>query len=668
MTQWLSKINEPADLRGLKLKQLKEVCGELREEILRVMAINGGHLASSLGAVELAVALHHVFETPRDRLVWDVGHQAYAHKILTGRRERFSTIRKDDGLSGFLKRAESPYDAFGAGHASTSISAALGMAVARDRLEENYKVVSITGDGAMTGGMCYEALNNAGNLKADLLIVLNDNRMSISKNTGALSSYFNKIVMTHFYNERRKEIVDFIRRMPAGESVARIGHKLEESVKGLILPGIFFEDLGIRYLGPIDGHDLDVLVPALKKVRSFKGPILLHVITVKGKGRPYSEADPITWHSPPLNFKVESGEAPPAKPGPPSYSGVFVSALRDLARDDKKIVALSAAMLEGTELTKFEKEFPERTYDVGIAEEHAVTCAAGMACDGLRPFVCIYSTFLQRALDQIVHDVAIQNLPVVFSLDRAGLVGADGPTHHGVFDLTYLRMIPNMVVMAPMDARELRHMTYTAHQYAGGPIALRFPRGKASGDFDADEPFKLLPIGKGEELREGDEACLIGIGNMTGHALKAAELLEEEGISVGVVNARFVKPLDRQLLADLAKRYSHLITIEDNVKAGGFGSAVNEALEEIGATQRAHVLGVPDQFIHHGSLDRLYQECGISPVAIAGTVRRLLKPKRTAIVRSLLNRGATGTARKTEVKRKEPALASASGSSKGKSR
>lgn len=624
MRKWLSKINDPADIRDLSIPQLKAVCSEIRDEILRVMAANSGHLASSLGAVELAVALHHLYDTPRDRLVWDVGHQAYAHKLLTGRRDQFHTIRQDGGLSGFLKRTESPYDTFGAGHASTSISAALGMAIARDQQEEEYRVVSITGDGAMTGGICYEALNNAGNLKTDLLVILNDNTMSISKNTGALSSMFNKIVTTHFYNEHRGQIVDFIKRMPGGETFARIGHKVEESVKGLILPGVFFEELGFRYLGPIDGHDLDVLIPTLAKIKNLKGPILLHVVTVKGKGRPYSESDPIKWHSPPLNFNTETGEVPPPRPSPPSYSNVFVEALSEIAKDDPKVVAISAAMLEGTGLTGFQEKFPDRTFDVGIAEEHAVISAAGMACDGLRPYVCIYSTFLQRAIDPIVHDVAIQHLPVVFSLDRAGLVGADGPTHHGVFDLTYLRMIPGMVVMAPKDARELRHMTLTAHRHTSGPIALRFPRGKAAGDFLASEPMQAIAIGKGEILREGEGVCLIGIGNMAAEAEKAAAILEKEGVQVGVMNARFVKPLDRELIAEAAARYPHLITIEDNVKAGGFGSAVNEALLEMGAARQAHILGVPDDFITHGSQDKLYDLCGISAKAIAAKARELL--------------------------------------------
>jgi len=647
---WLPKINAPADIRGLKVDELKEVASELREEILRVMAINGGHLASSLGAVELAVALHHVYNTPDDKLVWDVGHQAYAHKLLTGRRDQFPTVRQDGGISGFLKRSESEYDTFGAGHASTSISAAVGMAIARDQQKKKNKVVSVTGDGAMSGGICYEALNNAGNLKTDLLVILNDNRMSISKNTGALSDTFNKIVMTNFYNERRNQIVDFIKKMPAGQSVARIGHRIEESVKGLILPGIFFEDLGLRYLGPIDGHDLDVLVPALKKIRGLRGPILLHVITVKGKGRSYSEADPITWHSPPLNFKLDSGEAPAPKPGPPSYSAVFVDALRDIARENPEVVAISAAMLEGTALTRFEAEFPDRTFDVGIAEEHAVISAAGMTCEGTRPFVCIYSTFLQRAIDCIVHDVALQNLPVVFSLDRGGLVGADGPTHHGVFDFAYMRMIPNMVVMAAKDASELRDMTWTAYHHKSGPISLRFPRGKASPLTDLKAPMKLIPIGKAEVLREGERVCLLGIGNMVEHAAKAAELLAADGIEVGVVNARFVKPLDTELLKELDSRYAHFVTIEDHVRMGGFGSAVMEAAAELGLNARVKILGVPDEFIDHGAQDRLYHECGLSPAAIAETVRGLIPTEREVPK-------ATPAKRPTRAKKKESELA-----------
>lgn len=663
MTLSLKDIKDPADIRGLPVEDLKTICSEIRDEILRVMSRNAGHLASSLGAVELATALHYVFNTPQDRLVFDVGHQAYAHKILTGRLDRFETIRQDDGLSGFLKRSESPYDTFGAGHASTSISAALGMAIARDQQELDYRVVSITGDGAMTGGPCYEALNNAGQLETDLLVILNDNEMSISRNVGAISKYFNRMVTTPSYNKRHKEIGEFIKRLPAGESVARIGNRIEEAVKGLIVPGLFFEELGFRYLGPIDGHDLDVLVPTLQRVKDLKGPILLHVLTTKGKGRTYSEADPIRWHSPPyLGFDLETGDktAPAsasAKPSMPSNSAVFVDALRECARDDAKLVAITAAMLEGTALTRFESEFPERVFDVGIAEAHGVMSAAGMACDGLEPWVCIYSTFLQRAIDSVLHDVCIQDLPVRFSLDRAGLVGADGPTHHGVFDFAYMRMIPNMVVMAPMDAAELRHMTWTAHKYDKGPITVRFSRGKADPGLNLEEPLRELPIGKGEMLRAGRDACLIGIGNMVVNAVKAAELLAADGIEVGVMNARFVKPLDAELIGRVAAEYPLLVTIEDHARMGGFGSAVNEALADMNADKHALVLGVPDVFVSHGSPDILLHECGLSPEAIAKTVReRIRRSESPAPDNTTEENGAA----KTSASADEPAMASSS--------
>ncbi len=624
MGKWLERIKEPRDIRGLNSDELREVAEEIRVEILRVTATNGGHLASSMGVVELTLALHAVFNTPTDRIVWDVGHQAYAHKLLTGRADRFQSIRQEGGLSGFLKRNESPYDTFGAGHASTAMSAALGMALGRDQKGENYKVVSVTGDGAMSGGLCYEALNNAGMHKTDLLMILNDNEMSISKNVGALAHYFNRIITTHFYNDKRHDAIEFIKRLPAGQKILQMTNKVEESVKGLIVPGMFFEELGVRYIGPIDGHNLDELLPIMKKVRDFKGPILLHVITVKGKGRPYAEADPVTWHSPPLNFDADSGEAPAKAAGPPAYTNIFVDALIEEARRDKRIVAVTAAMLEGTGLVKFQEEFPQRTFDVGIAEEHAVIQAAGMACEGSRPVVCIYSTFLQRAIDMIMHDVALQHLPVIFSLDRGGIVGADGPTHHGLFDITYLRMIPEIVVMAPMDGKELRDMTHTAALYEDGPTAIRFPRAQVTPDDDLTSPAEQLPIGKGEVLREGEEICLVGIGTMTQHALAAAHLLEEEGIQVGVINARFIKPLDAELLLDAAKKYSCLITIEDHVVTGGFGSSILELLASAGVMRRVIPLGFPDKYIEHGGLNSLFHKYGLSAEAIAAKVKETL--------------------------------------------
>ena len=621
---WLQDIHGPADLRPLDVAQLKDLAEEIRETMLHVVSVNGGHLASSMGVVELTLALHYVFDTPRDRIVWDVGHQAYVHKLVTGRAGQFHTIRQSGGLSGFPKREESPFDTFGVGHASTSISAALGMAIARDQLGEQYKVISVTGDGAMSGGLCYEALNNGGMLKSDLLVVLNDNEMSISKNVGALSHYFNRIITTYFYNEKRREIVDFIKRLPAGQRFLQMTNRVEETVKGLIVPGLFFEELGFRYLGPIDGHNLEELIPTLQKIRTFHGPILLHVITTKGKGRSYAEADPTRFHSPPLNFDAESGEAPEKPDGPPSFTRLFAETLREGARRDKRIVAITAAMLEGTGLKDFQKEFPTRTFDVGIAEEHAAVFAAGMACDGLRPVVCLYSSFMQRAFDCLIHDIALQNLPVVLALDRAGLVGADGPTHHGVFDLSFLRIIPNLVVMAPMNGAEMRNMTHTALLYEDGPIALRFPRANAEAGVELEEAPRRIEIGKGETLREGEDVCLIGIGTMAEHALQAADLLEAEGTRVGAINARFIKPLDRELLLDAARRYSCLITVEDNVIAGGFGSAVGELLALEGVEVRLIQLGLPDRFVEHGTQNQLYDKYGLSPEGIAAKVRELL--------------------------------------------
>jgi 1-deoxy-D-xylulose-5-phosphate synthase len=633
MGKWLKKIQAPRDLRAMSVEELAIVAEEIRELLLKVTATNGGHLASNMGTVELTLALHFAFNTPDDRLVWDVGHQGYPHKLVTGRLEQFETIRRQGGLSGFLKREESSYDAWGAGHASTGISAAVGMAIARDRRGQKHKVVAVVGDGAMSGGMCYEALNHAGHLETDLLVILNDNEMSISRNVGALSSTFNKIVTTHFYNERRRDAIEFIRRLPAGRKFLQMGQRVEESVKGIILPTGVFEALGFRYLGPIDGHNLEELIPILQKVRTFSGPILLHVITKKGKGRPYAEADPIKYHSPPSHFDATSGQAPAKKAGPPAWSEVFVAALRAEARRDMRIVAVSAAMLEGTALSRFkhgfEEEFPERTFDVGIAEEHAVTTSAGMACDGLRPFVCIYSTFLQRAIDQIIHDVAIQKLPVKFALDRGGLVGDDGPTHHGAYDMTYLRMIPGMVLMAPRNAEELIDMTHTAALYEGGPIALRFQRGNVAAAPDAARAPRALTIGKGEALRAGRGVCLVGIGLGADHALKAAEALAGEGIDVGVIDARFVKPLDRELLLEAAGHYDQLMTIEDGALTGGFGAAVVELLADEGAMTPVVRLGIPDAFIEHGKPEDLHEQCGYSVEAIVRRVRELVQPGAT---------------------------------------
>ncbi|MCX7015219.1 MAG: 1-deoxy-D-xylulose-5-phosphate synthase [Candidatus Sumerlaeota bacterium] len=627
MRKWLSRIESPADIRGLPVSDLKEIAQEIRETIAETVSKNGGHLGSSLGAVELILALHYVFDTPRDRLIFDVGHQTYAHKLLTGRYDRFPTIRTHGGLAPFTRRAESEYDSFGAGHASTSISAALGMAVARDLKGEEFRVVSITGDGAMTGGICYEGLNNAGALGADLLVILNDNEMSISQNVGAIHRYFNRLITGAFYNEAKDNTEQFIQKFPTiGRKMLSLAHKVEEHIKGFLTPGIFFEELGFRYIGPIDGHRFEQLIPTLRSVRDFRGPVLLHVVTQKGQGYPYSEEDPVVYHGP-KGFKIDTGEfSPVSQSKPPLYTDVFAETLTELAAEDEKIVAITPAMAVGSGLTMFEERHPERFFDCGIAEEHAIIFAAGLAAEGLRPFAVVYSTFLQRGFDPVLHDVALQNLPVRLALDRGGLVGADGPTHHGVFDYAYLRIAPNMVVMAPKDENELRRMVKTAQLYDAGPIAFRYPRAHGEG-VPLVEPIEPLEIGKGEIVREGADACLIAIGAMVYPALRAADILSAAGIEVEVVNARFVKPLDRELLADCARRHTLLYTYEDHARAGGFGSAVNEALVELAPGRQAFMFAIPDQWVEHGDVEALWADLGMAPENV---VDRILDDVRQA--------------------------------------
>ncbi|MBX7245488.1 MAG: 1-deoxy-D-xylulose-5-phosphate synthase [Candidatus Sumerlaeaceae bacterium] len=618
----LSEIREPSQIRSFTMDQLKDLAREIRETILHTVSINGGHLASSLGAVELSVALHNVFQTPKDKLVWDVGHQGYPHKLLTGRYPEFHTLRKTHGISGFLRRNESEYDVIGAGHAGTSISAALGIAQARDLNKEDFKVVAIIGDGSMTCGLPFEGLNNAGHTETDLLVVLNDNEMSISENVGALSKYLNWLVQSNLYNVSKKEARQLVKRTPMGERLIKVIHKLEESTKGLIVPSIFFEDLGFRYIGPVDGHDLDELVPTLQRVRGFKGPVLLHAITQKGKGYELAEGDAIFWHSPP-NFKVDSGEYKQSTAV--TYTHVYGDTLIKLAKEDPKVVALTAAMATGTGLVKFAETFPDRYFDVGIAEAHAVTSAAGMASEGIRPFVTIYSTFLQRGYDSIMHDCALQNLPVIFAMDRAGLVGNDGPTHHGLLDIGYMRIIPNMVVMAPKDEAELRDMMLTAKNHTSGPIAFRYPRAGVTGADVTREPVEV-PIGKAEVIREGSApAVILSYGHVFANVKKAAEILERDGIEVGIVNARFVKPLDLEMLKSVAARYPVIVSVEDGAIAGGFGSAVNEAFVEMGLDAQCLILGVPDVYIEHGDQATQHDIAGISPEKIAGRVRAAIE-------------------------------------------
>ena len=603
----LSRIDSPADLRALAAGELGAVCTELRDYLIHTVATRGGHFAAGLGTVELAVALHHVYDTPEDRLVWDVGHQAYPHKVLTGRRDRLGSIKQKDGLAPFPTRSESPYDTFGVGHSSTSISAALGMAVAAQQQGSTRRVVAVIGDGAMTAGQAFEALNNAGSLKADLLVVLNDNDMSISENVGALSNYLARILSSRKYAALRETGKKALRRMPNAWELAR---RSEAYMKGMVLPGGLFEELGFNYIGPIDGHDIGALVTTLRNQRLLKGPQFLHVVTRKGKGYAPAEADPITWHGPGA-FDPASGTIFKERSAGPTFSQIFGDWLCDMAAQDPKIVAITPAMREGSGLVGFSRRFPERYFDVAIAEQHAVTFAAGLACEGLKPVVAIYSTFLQRAYDQLVHDVALQNLPVVFAIDRAGLVGSDGATHQGAYDISFLRCIPNMVLMAPADEDECRQMLYTGTTLSG-PSAVRYPRGVG----DATPPvaqMTALPVGRGVIRREGGSGlALLVFGTLLSPALKLAERLDAT-----VVNMRFIKPLDTDLLLAIAARHSALVTLEENAVAGGAGAAVAEALAAAGVMIPLQLVGIPDEFIEHGSRNDCLVAAGLDPVGLA---------------------------------------------------
>jgi 1-deoxy-D-xylulose-5-phosphate synthase len=579
---------------------------------------NGGHLGASLGAVELTLALHYVFDAPRDQIVWDVGHQAYGHKIITGRRERFHTLRQRHGISGFPKRDESEYDTFGVAHASTAISAALGMAIARDLQRDDFKVVAVVGDGALTGGMAFEALNNAGVLKKDLIVVLNDNRMSISHNVGALHRYLTQITSGKVYNHLQADVWELLGHLPRGGGKARrIARRIKESIKTLVVPGVIFEELGFRYFGPVDGHSVEFLVQTFQHIKDLNGPILVHAITQKGKGYTFTENDPFCAHGVTRYDKIP-GDIP-AKKGNPSYTGVYGKTILEMAKTDERIVAITAAMPDNTGLTEFARVLPERMFDVGIAEQHGVTFAAGLATRGMIPVVTIYSTFLQRAYDQIIHDVAIQNLPVRFVLDRGGIVGEDGPTHHGAFDLSYLRLVPNFVIMSPKDENELRHMLKTLVDYDRGPIALRFPRGEGAG-VALDAQLVPIPIGTAEVIAEGRDVVFVAIGAMVRPAIAAAEALHAHGIEAGVVNARFVKPLDTEVLDRIAASDAFVFTVEDNTVCGGFGSAVNEHWVARGYdASKLKNLGLPDRFIDHGDRDGLMAELGLEAASLVRT-------------------------------------------------
>ncbi len=621
----LETINSPADLKRLPRARLPELAAEIRRTIVDVVSRTGGHLAPSLGTVDLAIAIHYVFDTPKDKLVWDVGHQAYAHKILTGRRESFHTLRQHQGISGFTRRSESPFDAFSAGHSGTSISAGFGIACAKFLKQEESKVIAVIGDGSLTSGLAFEGLNQTGGmLKRNFIVILNDNEMSIARNVGALSSFLSRTFSAKKLQELRKELGFFFKKLPGiGEDVYQLAKRTEESFKAFVTPGMLFEAFNFDYFGPINGHKIDHLIDILNNIKYIKEPVLLHVTTTKGKGYAPAEKNPVYFHGCGC-FDVSTGKCLDREPSPPSYTQVFGQTLLELGAQDPRIVAVTAAMPEGTGLSKFAQAYPERFFDVGIAEQHAVTFAAGLATEGFRPVVAIYSTFLQRAYDQILHDVCIEGLCVVFAVDRAGIVGEDGPTHQGLFDLSYLRSLPNMVVMAPKDENELRQMMATALQH-DGPVAFRYPRGTAVG-VALESPVTALPIGKAEILKEGDDVAILAIGRCVAEGLTAHERLAERGVRATVVNCRFVKPIDVDLIAGVARRVPRILTVEENVRQGGFGSAVLEALSDQGITHAVvERLGVPDIFVEHGSPAVLRAKYGLDADGIVEAAARLMR-------------------------------------------
>jgi 1-deoxy-D-xylulose-5-phosphate synthase len=624
----LDSITSPADLKGRPLRELIQLAAEIREELIQGVTQTGGHLGASLGTVELAIGLHYVFNSPTDKIVWDVGHQAYTHKLLTGRRDRFPTLRKEGGMSGFLSRDESEHDAFGAGHASTSISAALGMCVAEAHVEdarERGKVVAVIGDGALTGGMAFEGLNNAGHLDLPFIVVLNDNEMSISPNVGAISKYLDRVRTDRRYNRAKDELAERIERLPQGDMLVELGKRMKDSFKEFIYHSMIWEELGFTYIGPVDGHDIRATVQALRQATDIDGPVFVHVLTKKGNG--YDPALTDTERSHAVSAPASAGSA--SMPVAPKYQDVFAETLVELGASDERVFAITAAMPTGTSLVKFAKAHPERFFDVGIAEQHAVTFAAGLATAGMRPVVGIYSSFLQRAYDQIIHDVCIQNLPVIFCLDRAGFAGDDGRTHHGVYDLSYLRCIPNMTVMAPKDENELRHMLATAVGHTAGPIAIRYPRGAGVGVPTTDAPTPL-PIGRSEVLRRGSDVAILAVGATVLTAERAADELAQDHVNATVINARFIKPLDEKLILDLARSTGALVTVEENAAMGGFGSAVLELLAAHGLSTPVKVLGVPDRIFEQASQGRLREIAGLGIPDIVAGARQVISSRRAA--------------------------------------
>jgi 1-deoxy-D-xylulose-5-phosphate synthase len=618
----LETIQTPDDLKKIALAQLPELAEEVRAFLLSTVSETGGHLGSNLGVVELTLALHYCFTTPQDKIVWDVGHQAYTHKILTGRRDSFATQRQYKGISGFPKRTESKHDAFGVGHASTSISAGLGMAVANDLDKLKNNVIAVIGDGSLTGGIAFEGLNQAGHLKKNLIVVLNDNEMSISKNVGAFSAFVSRKMTTRHFRELKREMKELLTNIPAfGKDILKFARRAENSLKGFLTPGALFEALGFDYVGPIDGHDLPGLIEVFTNAREFDGPLLIHVMTTKGKGYRPAEETPDKFHGVGA-FDLSTGKAP-AKSAAPSYTEIFGRTLVDLAKEDPKIVAITAAMPDGTGLNYFAEELPDRFFDVGIAEQHGVCFAAGLAADGFKPVTAIYSTFMQRAYDQVFHDVCLQNLPVIIAMDRAGLVGDDGPTHHGLFDISFMRHLPGLTFMAPKDENELRHMLKTALDLKA-PVALRYPRGAGYGVV-LDEKIQALPIGKGELLRDGTDLTIVAIGSTVMPSVKAAEELAGHGIQAAVVNARFIKPLDADLILGQARATGRIVTVEENVLQGGFGSAVLELLQDNGMSQvKVKRIGIPDQYIEQGTQAQLRTDVGIDTEGIVKAVQAFM--------------------------------------------
>lgn len=623
MSKFLSGIKSPKDLKSLKREELPALALEIRDKLLETVSKTGGHLGSNLGIVELTLALHYVFDSPRDKFIWDVGHQSYVHKLLTGRLERFDTIRQYDGLSGFTKREENEHDHWNCGHGGTSISAALGFALARDLKKETSEVIAIIGDGSMTAGMAFEGLNHTGHLKTNMIVILNDNEMAIAPNVGGMSAHLSQIMTGQVMRKIKGEIDQILLSIPGiGEKISRYAHKIDDAIKGVFIPGRLFEDLGFRYVGPLDGHDTDVLIDALEALKGSKGPTLVHVITRKGKGYKMAEEKADVWHgaSP---FDIKTGVFH-KKVSNPAYTAIFADALIELAEKDETIVGITAAMPSGTGISKFEKRFPERTFDVGMAEQHAVDFGGAMALSGIRPVIAIYSTFLQRAYDQVVHDICLMNIPVTFAMDRAGVVGEDGATHQGFYDIAYLRTLPNMVIMAPKDENELRHMLKTAI-YHPGPAALRYPRGASLG-IPMDAEIKELEIGKGEVLREGTDISLVAYGHMVYPAMEVAQMLEKDGVSVGVINARFVKPLDADLITRYARASRCVVTLEEHSVQGGFGSAVLEALHEnILHPVAVKCIGVGDRVVEHGAPKLLRRDLKLDLEGIFDTIQKFYK-------------------------------------------